>query len=201
MLKAAALIALSGSLLLSGCGFTPIYATTEVGSAPLNQRIALNSVAAPEAVAPFLNDALNNRIVLRPGEEPRYQLFVEASERADRLAVQIDATVTRYNYRLFGRYTLIDVQTGERITGSAQAVTSYNIVTSQYSTLFAERNAQQKAARVLAEEIERDLLIRFSDEADTPDFDKDDFRPLIDQDRGLLENPDREPEKTPFDEQ
>ena len=151
-------------LALSGCGFKPIYATPENGgAASLNQAISVRQISAPEAVAPYINDALERRLTLREGRPPKYDLYVQARESAERLAVQIDATVTRFNYRLRAAYTLVDLENGERFSGSANAVASYNIVTSQYSTLFAERTAQEKAAQILAEEIERDLLIRFSE--------------------------------------
>lgn len=153
-------------LFVAACGFRPIYATSAQDGAPLSRRIAIGDVAAPETVQPMLVSALNDRIVLRSGESPRYDLSVAASETAERLAVQIDATVTRYNYRLGARYTLTDLATGAQIAGRAQAVTSYNIVSSQYSTLFAERSAQEKAAAMLAAEIERDLLVRFADNLD-----------------------------------
>jgi hypothetical protein len=39
-------------------------------------------------------------------------------------------------------------------------------VSSQYSTLFAEKTALKKAARLLAENIERDILIRFAEGPD-----------------------------------
>lgn len=150
-------------LAVSACGFRPIYATSAQNGAPLNQRIVVGDVAAPETVQPILLGALSDRMVLNEGENPKYELNVTARESAQRLAVQIDATVTRYNYRLSARYTLTDLATGAVANGRAQAVTSYNIVSSQYSTLFAERTAQEKAAKRLAEEIERDLLLRFSE--------------------------------------
>ena len=150
----------SAALLLSGCGFQPLYATPE-GGVPVNQLVRVSTISAPETVAPYLSSALDERIGSRQAE-PRYNLYVDAREGAERLAVQIDATVTRYNYRLSAKYTVIDNQTGETFRGSARAVTSYNIVSSQYSTLVAERTAIEKAARLLAEEIERDLLIRFA---------------------------------------
>ena len=155
------------SLALAGCGFKPIYATSanESGVA-LSEAISVRQVSAPEAVAGYINDALDHRLPLRPGAAPKYDLYVRASERANRLAVQIDATVTRFNYRLNARYELVDLETGQRMRGNADAVASYNIVTSQYSTLFAERTAQEKAAYLLAEEIERDLLIRLSEGGD-----------------------------------
>jgi len=151
-------------LMLGACGFRPIYATTQATGAALSQRIAIRQVTGPEAVAPLLTKALEDRMAPDAGKAAKYDLYVSATETAQRLAVQIDASVTRYNYRLNGRYTLLDLDTGERINGRARAVTSFNIVSSQYSTLYAERAAQEKAARLLAEEIERDLLIRFASE-------------------------------------
>ncbi len=153
---------IAGGLALTGCGFKPIYAVSEDGSASINQRVAIGVVNAPEDLHPLIVSALADRIALKKGETAQYELTVDAKETAERLAVQIDATVTRYNYRLNARYGLRDLSTGETTKGRARAVTSYNIVSSQYSTLFAERTAQEKAARLLAEEIERDLLIRFS---------------------------------------
>ena len=156
--------ALVAAVTLSGCGFKPIYATTDEGGAALVHRIAIASVAAPEAVAPVVSDALESRMKLEEGASPKYELFVSVRESAQQLAVQIDASVTRYNYRLNARYSVVDLESGKRTNGRALAVTSFNIVNSQYSTLFAERSAVEKAASQLAAEIERDLLIRFASE-------------------------------------
>ena len=160
-------------LFLPACGFKPIYATPDGAAAPVNMQIAVGPVSAPEEVHLFVDDALRERIVLREGQTPKYELTVSASENAQRLAVQIDATVTRYNYRLGGRYVLVNLETGEAIRGRASAVTSYNIVSSQYSTLFAERSAREKAARQLAEEIERDIILRLNDPTAAPAIEDD----------------------------
>lgn len=172
---AAALLTLAAA----GCGFKPIYATPTGENSALNQRIAIRSVAGAQTINPIVVDALERRMPLKDGVTPEYDLYVTVSERAERLAVQIDNTTTRYNYRLRGRYTVIDLDTGRRINGRAEAVTSYNIVSSQYSTLFAENTAREKAAGMLAEEIERSLLLRFAregafdepeEEGDFPDY-------------------------------
>jgi LPS-assembly lipoprotein len=160
------LVAITASaLLLSACGFRPIYAAPN-GGAPVSRLVSVGQIAAPEVVAPYVSDALSRRLAVVDGATPQYRLDIEVREVAEQLAVQIDATVTRYNYRLDARYWVTDGKTGERFGGQARAVTSYNIVSSQYSTLFAERTAIEKAARLLAEEVERDLLIRF---AETPE--------------------------------
>ena len=166
------------TLIVSSCGFKPIYATPEGAAAPINKQIAIGPVTAPEEVHLFITASLGDRMVLRVGETPKYELTVVASEVAQRLAVQIDATVTRYNYRLNGRYSLRDLKTQKVIKGRVRAITSYNIVSSQYSTLFAERAAREKAARLLAEDIERDILLRLSNPTDAQpaaDVDDDDF--------------------------
>ena len=175
-------------LALAGCGFKPIYATPDNGGAAgFNQAIAVRQISAPESVAPYINDALSKRLVLREGNSPKYDLYVRATERAEQLAVQIDATVTRFNYRLVGNYTLVNLETGDRLTGNANAVASYKIVTSQYSTLFAEKAAQEKAAQLLAEEIERDLLVRLADPEET--VFRDNSLPIeVDPGTGLIIN-------------
>jgi LPS-assembly lipoprotein len=153
------------SMLATACGFQPIYATP-AGTSPVIRQVAVQMVAAPESIAPEIRTALDTRLAPGEGVAPRYDLFVDVKEVAEQLAVQIDATVTRYNYRLYGNYTLVDRNTGDTFRGPISAVTSYNIVSSQYSTLFAEKTALKKAARLLAENIERDILIRFAEGPD-----------------------------------
>ncbi len=187
MNRISALTVIFFAALLSACGFKPIYATAG-GASPVSRLVSVHNVAAPDTVAPYMNQALNDRMGAVNGETPRYDLYVEAREGAERLAVQIDATVTRYNYRLSARYTVIDRETGEKFRGVARAVTSYNIVNSQYSTLFAERAAVEKAARELAEEIERDLLIRFAESPeDRANMDPESFETVLDPSEILIE--------------
>ena len=154
-------ICLAGFILLAGCGFRPLYATAN--QAGFEHGVRLGQISSPEIVGEYLGEALRTRLRIRDGQTPKYELSLTAKERAQRLAVQIDATVTRYNYRLSARYTLTDLETGNIIKGAANSVTSYNIVSSQYSTLFAERTAQEKAAGLLVQEIERDILFRLSE--------------------------------------
>ena len=188
MKRTTALIAvIAGALAVSGCGFRPIYATNE-GDAQISGQIHLARIVATDNLAPYLEEAFNDRIVSVDGVAPRYELFVQAREDADRLAVQIDATVTRYNYRLGARYWVRDTETDEIIRGVARAVTSYNIVNSQYSTLFAERAAVEKAARELAEEIERNILIRFSQPREEREvIDEDAFEGVLEPEEVLQE--------------
>lgn len=155
------LAVIAAALVLSACGFRPLYATAEGGGAGLTQ-MALVNLDAPEAIAPVVGRAFERRIRGEPGAA-RYDLSVKASEQAERLAVQIDASVTRYNYRLVGDYTLVERGSGKKYTGNVVSIASFNVVNSQYSTLYAEEQAKEKAAAQLVEDIERDALLKIAD--------------------------------------
>ncbi|MCB2096057.1 MAG: hypothetical protein AB7F91_09800 [Parvularculaceae bacterium] len=161
MIRKLTLAILAAGPLLSGCGFQPLYATAD-GSAAGLRDVALGEVAAPEEIRPLVMRAFERRTSSEPSSA-NFDLTVSTTEQAQRLAVQIDASVTRYNYRLVGRYTLIERTTGARYSGRVTSIASFNVVNSQYSTLFAEDAAREKAATQLVEDIERDVLLKLSD--------------------------------------
>ena len=147
--------------LLAGCGFTPVYSSNGTGDGPPLKGVKLAGVEASETAAPTLTRAFQRRTALA-GDAVDYDLIVSVKESAQPLAVQIDDSVTRYNYRLDASYTLTNRADGKQIKGKANSVASFNVVSSQYSTLFAEQAAREKAARVLADEVERDILLKFA---------------------------------------
>ncbi len=171
MKKILVLLVLALCPLLSACGFQPIYATPEGKSNhALLRQIKIASIISTRdagegnlAVQPILRRALENRLLVGSAISEEYDLVVEVTPRARQLAVQIDASVTRFNYQLISRYRLIHRETGAVIGGTPLAIASFNQVISQYSSLFAEREAVEKASTRLAEEIERDILLQADD--------------------------------------
>jgi len=162
VMKLKILLLIISASLLTGCGFTPLYATTENGGSQGLRNFSLASLKASELMQPTLARDLKFRTA-RAGEAADYSLILEVKEAAGPLAVQIDASVTRYNYQLRGAYIVIEQATGERLTGTVRAVASFNVVSSQYSTLFAEKAAREKASLSLIEKLERDVLLKLSD--------------------------------------
>lgn len=152
---------LAAAPMLSSCGFTPLYATADTGGKSALASVHVATISASDTALPILNRAFEARTA-RESEESKYDLFLNVKEEAQQLAVQIDDSVTRYNYRMIGAYTLVERATGKKSNGRATAVVSFNVVSSQYSTLFAETAAREKAARVLVEEIDRDILINLA---------------------------------------
>lgn len=155
------LLIVGSALLLSACGFRPLYATAGGGGGAGLSQMALVNVDATDSVAPSVSRAFERRM-RGASEAARYDLAVKATEQAERLAVQIDASVTRYNYRLVAKYTLTERATGKRYTGDVVSIASFNVVDSQYSTLYAEEQAKEKAAAQLVEDIERDALLKIA---------------------------------------
>lgn len=148
---------------LSGCGFTPVYATNDKATRALLSRMALVDVKGTDTVESAVRGAFSRR-VSPAGESALYDLGLDVRETAVPLAVQIDDSVTRYNYRMTADYTLTRRADGKTTKGLVESVASFNVVASQYSTLFAERRARERAADQLAEQIERSILLKLSTE-------------------------------------
>jgi LPS-assembly lipoprotein len=149
------------ALLLSACGFKPLYQTGEEAGAGL-KGVRIGAIDARDLIKPYLEREFRRRAALRTDAAPEYDLVLEVRETAQPLAVQIDDSVTRYNYRLDADYRLTRIEDGKEYRGTADAVASFNVVASQYSTLYAEDSAREKAARALAEDLERDILLKFA---------------------------------------
>ena len=58
-------------------------------------------------------------------------------------------------------FTLKDLTDGPGDSGSAEAISSYNIVDSDYANLIAERDARSRAVQGLSNDIRRQLAIWF----------------------------------------
>ena len=147
---------------LTACGFQPLYGgvTGEIRSLELSQ-----ISVSPITVSPG-NDLRNSLIDrLTPNGEPvypQYRLDIALSESREGVAIQEDASVTRYNYQLTARYELFDLGLGETIhRGSARSIAAYNVAESEFATLSAERDAAQRVAEDLGNQIELRLALFF----------------------------------------
>jgi LPS-assembly lipoprotein len=90
-----------------------------------------------------------------------YRLKISLNETSQGIALQNDATITRYDNRLEARYTLSDARGNVLTTGTQSEMSAYNVVTSPYATLVAEQDASKRAAQEVAERIHLDLGVWF----------------------------------------
>ncbi len=169
MMNRRTILALWAALALSGCGFRPLYGTASIpqGAESAFATIRIEPVAPTndsDAIGHLVSDALDH-VLHTPGhtEADVFVLTVLLSDERRGLAIQNDASVTRYNYRLTAEWTLKAIG-GEKpaATGRSETTASYNVVDSQYATLVARRDAEERAAREIAEQIKLRLAVALS---------------------------------------
>jgi len=144
-------------LLLAACGFHPMYGRA---TGPALASIYVEPV--PERDGFELRNALIDALQ-SDGEErgKAYHLKVVLNESAQGIALQNDATITRYNNTLTARYTLYDNQGNVVTSGTQTQMSAYNVVQSPYATLVASQDSSKRAAQDIAERIHLDLGVWF----------------------------------------
>ncbi len=165
-LGAAALL-LGAGLVLSGCGFQPLYAPSAPQAAsPIDRMAAIRIAPMPDRIGQQMHNLLRDRLNPRgqPGD-PAYRLDVRLSESRRELGIRKDETATRANLILSARFTLREIDSKRvLLQETARSVNSYNILTSQFATAFSEADARERALRELSESIRTRLAIYFSQE-------------------------------------
>lgn len=161
-----AVLAMLAGLTLSACGFRPLYGTSSIpeGAESAFASIRVEPVASTndsDRIGYLVGDALD-RTLHTPGhhETTVYALRVALTDERRGLAVQDDASITRYNYRLTAEWTLTAIGADKpAAAGRAETTASYNVVDSQYATLVARKDAEDRAAREIAEQIKLRLAV------------------------------------------
>lgn len=152
----------SALLLLSACGFRPLYGRKSLGEvdAQLAQiKIGIIPDRVGQQLHNYLLDRLNRKG--RPAS-PEYLLSVDVNVDIVRQAFELDETATRAKLVFTAEFELRDFTTEKVLLKNfARSVTSYNIVTSAIATRSAELDAKDRAAREVSEEIRTLLAIYF----------------------------------------
>lgn len=161
MKRAAPLLA----VLLSGCGFHPLY-----GGANAGMQATLSTIYV-EPVPDRLGYELRNKMIDLldgPGtpQGARYRLKLSLTETTQGIALQNDATITRYNDTLRISYSLTDMSGKVVTSGVESGLSAYNVLASSananYGTLAAQQDADKRAAQDIAERIRLDLNVFFA---------------------------------------
>ena len=97
------------------------------------------------------------------GEEAgkAYRLTITLTDTNQGVALQNDATITRYNDSLTANYILTDAKGEELRHGALTSLSSYNVANSPYATLVARQDSDKRAAQDLAERIGLELGVYF----------------------------------------
>ena len=159
------------ALWLGACGFEPLYARDEASGTGAQDQLAQVRIAPiPDRIGQELHNLLRDR--LNPKGQPRkpdYNLQITLSEQTEELGIRKDETATRANLKVFANFVLFDARTNQTLLiGRSRSFNSYNILESQFATLFSEADARSRALREISDEIRNRLAVYFSRIAKRP---------------------------------
>jgi len=143
--------------LLAACGFTPMYG--QKTSTGFNS-VEISNI--PDRTGQYLRNELIDRFYSngRPSD-PRYTLsVVRLNESLSDLDITKTSNATRAQLRIDAVFVLKDNVSGQTVTQkSLRAVTSYNILSSQFTTRVSEQSARENALNDLAQQIETEVAL------------------------------------------
>jgi LPS-assembly lipoprotein len=151
-MRSALLLALA--LAASGCTLRPLYSgggTGRVAQALQSVQVAPIPGRAGWLVRTALEDRLGEG---GGGESPLYRLEVELDDRITGFGIRADDSVTRERRTLRARYRLVDAARGTvLLDATAGSDAGVDVVSSEYATVAAEQTAQERLAKVIADQM------------------------------------------------
>ena len=156
--------AIATALLLGACGFHPLYGGMNGGMSESLASIYVEPV--PERLGYELRNTMID-LLDGPGtaSDAAYRLKLALSGTTQGIALQNDATITRYNDTLTVSYELTDMAGHVLTKGTETGLSAYNVLPSSsnanYGTLAAQQDADKRAAQDIAERIRLDLNVYF----------------------------------------
>lgn len=170
---AAAVLALAG---LAACGYKPLYGDNSTASRPEVRASMADVQIMPirDRVGQLVRNSLIDRMTpAGQGETGRYRLDVRLEERREELAIRRDETATRANLHLTAVYRLHDNASGAVVSsGTSFATTSYNLVRNEFAAQSALRDARQRGADLIAEDITYQVAAYFNRRQQNPNRDE-----------------------------
>ena len=141
--------ALIGLVLLAGCGFQPAFGP----DGPAGRLQNTIAVADPADKNGFdLVERLEQR--LGRGRDPAYGLAHEITTRSSGVGITPDNAITRFTIAGSVHFTLTRRADGAELSaGTVESFTSYSASGTTVSTLAAERDAETRLMRLLADQI------------------------------------------------
>ncbi|HEY5046972.1 MAG TPA: LPS assembly lipoprotein LptE [Rhizomicrobium sp.] len=156
------------ALATGACGFHPLYG--EIGNKPGGQSV-FHSIYVDPILGERIGYELRNNLIqsLQGSASPDgavYRLRVTTTQGTEGIAVEPDASITRYNFNMIAHYELADIHTGRVMTsGTETTLSEYDVVSSPYSTLIAQQAAQERATQDVANRIRVELAVFFHNAA------------------------------------
>jgi LPS-assembly lipoprotein len=153
------------ALVAGGCGFHPLYGSGPTSGALQNTFAQIYVEPVHDLSVANTGYDLRNSVIDSLGATSgaaQYHLKLTMTQTTQGIALQNDASITRYNDTLTVTYSLVDMATGKEVTkGTETGLSAYNVVQSPYASLIAQQDADRRVAQDVAERIRLDLGVYF----------------------------------------
>ena len=151
-------------LLLTACGFHPIYGGA-TANGPVSEQMAQVGIdGIPDHAGQMLRNDLIDRMY-RKGRPSQalYHLGVKLHTNEEDVATLANSTATLTELNTYGDYVLTDAKGKEVLKGTAHSVTSYSRLNNQYATLVSHDDAIERTVGEVSEQIVNRLSLYFAD--------------------------------------
>lgn len=165
-------LALGAAVLASGCsggsGFQPLYGTASLGGAAANERLAALDIAP---IPGRVGQRIRNELIFEStggGEAapPQYRLEVAIRESVTSTLVKIDGNAGGQVYNLDASFRLIRIADKSVVAqGKSYGRAGFERVTSIFANVRAREDAENRAAKTVAEEMRTRLMAYLSTQA------------------------------------
>jgi LPS-assembly lipoprotein len=159
-------ILFSTILLLTACGFTPLYGKGGAQGAGVQEKFQQVQIAnIPDRPGQILRNNLVDRLYHDGAPAaPRYMLSVAGiQQKSTALDITPDSSSTRSELRLLTTLNLKEISTGKILmTRDLLAVASYDVLGNEYTTLVTQESVRENALNDLAQQIETQLALYFN---------------------------------------
>ena len=152
---------ISLNVLMSGCGFQPLYRHSATSHNTLKELSLIRIAPIEDRIGQKLRNFLQDNITpLGKPNNPSYELLVQINKTRNNLVLLNDATSTFAKVTLHASYRLIDFATRKTLSsGDVTAKTGFIITESEYANIQAETGTTSRAARELSYDIARRLAL------------------------------------------
>jgi len=149
-------------LVLSGCGFRPLYESQGSAEAMRVQLYGVEVAPMPDR----LGQVMRNRLLewLDKSASPTHRLEVTLDSSEEVFGIRPDESAAQEQVTLIASVRLVDLNTDEAVwEQSLRGRTSYDLVLSDFSNVMQREDANRRLALDLASQIHSRLALYFSD--------------------------------------
>ena len=148
----------------TGCGFQPLYSHGDGNSSHvLDQLSGIQVNPIENRTGQILRNFLQDKLTpLGVPSSPTHKLIISLKETRSDMAILRDSTSTFAKVKMDAKYQLINIETKNVLdSGTVSSTTVFNIVSSEYANLSAQKDARRRTVRIISDLVKERLALFF----------------------------------------